>query len=58
MGNITKGACLGGKRRSSVLAEMPITHLCGSIKKKVGYPSLGERSEPEIKIWKSDIDDM
>lgn len=50
--------CLGGKRRSLVLVEMFIIYLCGSIKKKVGYLSLGERFELEIKIWKLDIDDM
>lgn len=40
------------------MVEMFIIYLCGSIKKKVGYLSLGERFELEIKIWKLDIDDM
>lgn len=41
MGNTTKGASFGGKR-SSVLAEMPVIHQCGCIKKEVEYPSSGE----------------
>lgn len=41
-GNTTKGASFQGKRRSSELVEMPNTHLCGSVKKEIGYSSSGE----------------